>query len=47
MGRNLMGDKSLSLAPGAEQEMLKSGGLIEHTQGSVDIVSLVGLLIFS
>lgn len=43
----LLGDKYLSLTPGAEEEMLKSGGLIEHTQGSVDIVSLVGRLIFS
>jgi len=43
----LLGDKYLSVTPGAEEEMLKSGGTIEHTQGSVDIVSLVGRLIFS
>ncbi len=43
----LLGDKYLSLMPGAEEDMLESGGVIEHTQGSVDIVSLVGRLIFS
>ena len=43
----LLGDKYLSLQPGGADEMLKPGGEIEHTQGSVDIVSLVGRLIFS
>lgn len=43
----LLGDKYLSLQPGAADEMLKPGGEIEHTQGSVDIVSLVGRMIFS
>jgi phospholipid/cholesterol/gamma-HCH transport system substrate-binding protein len=43
----LLGDKYLSITPGAEDEMLKSGGEISHTQGSVDLLSLVGRMIFS
>jgi phospholipid/cholesterol/gamma-HCH transport system substrate-binding protein len=43
----LLGDKYLSLQPGGEEEMLKPGAEIEHTQGSIDLVSLVGRLIFS
>ncbi len=43
----LLGDKYLSLTAGAEDAMIKPGGTIEHTQGSVDIVSLVGRVIFS
>jgi len=43
----LLGDKYLSLQPGGAEEMLKPGEEIEHTQGSIDIVSLVGRLIFS
>ena len=42
----LLGDKYLSLTPGADDEMLKPGEEIRHTQGSVDLVSLVGRLIF-
>lgn len=43
----LLGDKYLSLQPGADEQMLGDGGEITHTQGSVDIVSLVGRMIFS
>ena len=43
----LLGDKYLSVQAGAEEDMLKPGHEIEHTQGSVDIVSLVGRMIFS
>ena len=43
----LLGDKYLSITPGAEYEMLKPGGEITHTQGSVDLLSLVGRMIFS
>lgn len=42
----LLGDKYLSLSPGAEEEMLKPGEEIRHTQGAVDLVALVGRLIF-
>lgn len=43
----LLGDKYLSLQAGAEDDMLKPGQEIEYTQGSVDIVSLVGRMMFS
>jgi len=43
----LLGDKYLSVQAGADDAMLKPGQEIEHTQGSVDIVSLVGRMIFS
>ena len=43
----LLGDKYLSLQAGGSDEMLKPGEEIQHTQGSIDIVSLVGRLIFS
>lgn len=43
----LLGDKYLTLQPGAEDATLKPGGEITHTQGSIDIVSLVGRMIFS
>lgn len=43
----LLGDKYLSVTPGGEDAMLPEGGEIQHTQGSVDIVSLVGRMIFS
>jgi phospholipid/cholesterol/gamma-HCH transport system substrate-binding protein len=42
----LLGDKYMSLSPGAEDDMLKPGEEFRHTQGSVDLVSLVGRLIF-
>ena len=43
----LLGNKYLSIQPGGEDEMLKAGAEIQYTQGSVDLVSLVGRLIFS
>jgi phospholipid/cholesterol/gamma-HCH transport system substrate-binding protein len=43
----LLGDKYLSITPGADDEMLKPGGEIEHTQGAVDLLSLVGKMMFS
>jgi phospholipid/cholesterol/gamma-HCH transport system substrate-binding protein len=43
----LLGDKYLSLQAGGDDEMLKPGGEIEHTQGSVDLLSLVGRFMFS
>lgn len=42
----LLGDKYMSLTPGAEDAMLKPGEEILHTQGSVDLMSLVGRFIF-
>jgi len=42
----LLGDKYMSLTPGAEEAMLKPGDEIQHTQGSIDLISLVGRFIF-
>jgi phospholipid/cholesterol/gamma-HCH transport system substrate-binding protein len=42
----LLGSKYLSVTPGAEEQMLKPGAEIQHTQGSIDLISLVGRLIF-
>ena len=43
----LLGDKYLAIVPGASDNMLPPGGQIEHTQGSVDLIGLVGRLMFS
>ena len=43
----LLGDKYLALSPGGDEEMIAQGGEIETTQGSIDLFSLVGQLIFS
>ena len=44
---SLLGDKYLALSPGGEDEMIAADGEIETTQGSIDLFSLVGQLIFS
>ena len=43
----LLGDKFLALSPGGSDEMLGAGGEITTTQGSIDLMSLVGQMIFS
>ncbi len=43
----LLGEKYLALVPGASDKMLPPGGQIEHTQGSIDLIGLVGRLMFS
>jgi len=43
----LLGEKYLSITPGAEDEMISPGGELFHTQGSVDFLSLMGRMIFS
>lgn len=43
----LLGEKYLALVPGASDKMLPPGGEVEHTQGSVDLIGLVGRLMFS
>jgi phospholipid/cholesterol/gamma-HCH transport system substrate-binding protein len=40
----LMGDKFLALVAGGSEEMLPPGGMIEYTQGSVDLVGLISRL---
>ena len=43
----LLGDKFLALSPGGADEMLEPGGEITTTQGSIDLMGLVGQMIFS
>jgi phospholipid/cholesterol/gamma-HCH transport system substrate-binding protein len=43
----LLGDKYMALSPGGDDEMIPAGGEIETTQGSIDLFSLVGQMIFS
>ncbi len=43
----LLGPKYLSLSPGGSDEMLSSGDEITVTQGSIDLMGLVGKMIFS
>ncbi|HEX4860875.1 MAG TPA: hypothetical protein VFV07_06530, partial [Rhizomicrobium sp.] len=38
----LLGNSYLSVSPGGSDEMLKPGGTIVNTQGSVDLMSLIG-----
>lgn len=43
----LLGGNYVMLEPGGMMEMIEKGGTIEYTQGAVNIVDLVGRLIFS
>lgn len=43
----LLGGTYLSLEPGGDDEILKGGDEIEFTQGTVDVVDLIGRAIFS
>ena len=43
----LLGGTFLSLSPGGSDEMLQAGGEITMTQGSVDLMGLLGQMIFS
>ena len=43
----LLGQKYLSLSPGGSDKMLTSGDEIAVTQGSIDLMGLVGKMIFS
>ena len=42
----LLGSQYLSIEPGASMQMIKPGGEIENTQGSVDLVGLLGKFAF-
>ena len=42
----LLGHKYLSLAPGADEEILPPGGVIQFTQSSVDLIDILGQAIF-
>lgn len=43
----LLGAKYLSLEPGGADQMLKDGQEIKYTQGSIDLMDLIGQAIFS
>ena len=43
----LLGDRYVALTPGGDEETIPDGGQIEITQGAIDLVSLLGQLIFS
>ena len=42
----LLGSSYLSISPGGNDTMIKPGGEIKNTQGSVDIMSLIGRAIY-
>lgn len=43
----LLGGSYISLTPGGSEDMLSDGGEIMFTQGSVDLMSLIGQAVFS
>jgi phospholipid/cholesterol/gamma-HCH transport system substrate-binding protein len=43
----LLGSNFVSLEPGGEEAMIEPGGRINFTQGSVNVVDLLGRFIFS
>jgi len=38
----LLGDRYIDIEPGGDTTMLSEGGVIQYTQGPVDIISIVG-----
>jgi len=43
----LLGGNFIALEPGGEEEMIAPGGAITYTQGSINVVDLLGRFIFS
>ena len=43
----LLGGNFVSLEPGGEEENLKQGGVINYSQGAINVVDLLGRFIFS
>ena len=43
----LLGGNFISVEPGGEEEMIQPGGAIQFTQGSINVVDLLGRFIFS
>jgi phospholipid/cholesterol/gamma-HCH transport system substrate-binding protein len=43
----LLGDKYLALEPGGSDVKLKPGGEVQFTQGSIDLMDLIGKAIYS
>jgi len=42
----LLGNQYLSIEPGGSMQMIKPGGQIENTQGSIDLIGLLGKFAF-
>jgi len=43
----LLGNQYLSIEPGGSMQMIRPGGQIENTQGSIDLIGLLGKFAFS
>lgn len=43
----LLGGNYVSITPGGSEEMLANGDMIQFTQGSIDLIGLVGQAVFS
>jgi phospholipid/cholesterol/gamma-HCH transport system substrate-binding protein len=43
----LLGSQYLSIEPGSSMQAIKAGGEIENTQGSIDLIGLLGKAVFS
>jgi len=43
----LLGNQYLSIEPGGAAEKIRPGGEIENTQGSIDLIGLLGKTVFS
>ena len=43
----LLGNQYLSIEPGSSMSPIKPGGEIENTQGSIDLIGLLGKAVFS
>jgi phospholipid/cholesterol/gamma-HCH transport system substrate-binding protein len=43
----LLGGKYLAITPGGDDKTLENGDVIEHTQSSVNLESLIGQMVFS
>ena len=43
----LLGENYLAIEPGADEEFLKNGDEIEHTQGAINLTDLIGKAIYS
>ena len=41
----LLGSPYISITPGGDDKVLASGGMIENSQGSVDLMGLIGRFI--
>ena len=42
----LLGDRYIAIEPGGDETMLSEGGIIQHTQGPVDIMSILREYLF-